>query len=197
VAAQWDKAGSWDAGHPTPEPAEVISTVPKRATIMDAIEAFLSHRQNRGVAPATLKKYRTFCRQLRAYGDERGYVCLDQLTVSDMDRFTASWKDGDRAKAKKLERLKGFIRFCIKREFIVKDIASVLEAPEGASIPLPKSPFSDDELNRIYAACDTFGPAKPGPGHRNWTGEDVKDFIYLSIYTGLRISDVATFPSRF
>jgi hypothetical protein len=36
-------------------------------------------------------------------------------------------------------------------------------------------------------------PTKPGPGHRPWSGEDAKDFIYLSIYTGLRISDVSTF----
>ena len=48
-------------------------------------------------------------------------------------------------------------------------------------------------LKRPRNRKDTFGPAKPGPGHRNWTGEDVKDFVYLSVYTGLRISDIATF----
>jgi integrase len=32
-------------------------------------------------------------------------------------------------------------------------------------------------------------------GHREWAGEDVKDFVMLSIYTGLRISDVATFDT--
>jgi integrase len=49
-------------------------------------------------------------------------------------------------------------------------------------------------MGRIYAACDTLGgPTPPGPGHRDWGGEDVKDFILLSIHTGLRISDAATF----
>ena len=49
-------------------------------------------------------------------------------------------------------------------------------------------------MNRIFAACDKIGPpTKLGPGYRTWGGEDAKDFIYLSIYTGLRISDVATF----
>ena len=28
-----------------------------------------------------------------------------------------------------------------------------------------------------------------------WGGEDLRDFVYLSIYTGLRISDVATFDA--
>jgi hypothetical protein len=30
-------------------------------------------------------------------------------------------------------------------------------------------------------------------GTHSWSGQDVKDFIVLSIYTGFRISDVATF----
>lgn len=74
-----------------------------------------------------------------------------------------------------------------------EEITEDLKAPQGSSIPANKTPFTDDELNRIYAACETIGPPKKGPGQRPWTGEDVKDFIYLSIYTGLRISDVSTF----
>ncbi|HEY4051709.1 MAG TPA: hypothetical protein VGM27_33045, partial [Acidobacteriaceae bacterium] len=130
---------------------------------------------------------------MSAYCQDRGYVYIDHLTVSDMDRFYASWKDGIRAKAKKLERLKAFVKFCLKREWLAKDIVDDLQAPEGSSVTVPKSPFTDEELERLYAACDKIGPQlKQGPGYRTWGGEDVKDFIYLSIYTGLRISDVAT-----
>jgi hypothetical protein len=32
-----------------------------------------------------------------------------------MDRFYASWKNGKKRKAKKLERLKSFVHFCMKR----------------------------------------------------------------------------------
>jgi site-specific recombinase XerD len=49
----------------------------------------------------TLAKYRTFINQLNAYCQYRGCIYTDQLTVTDMDRFYASWKDGIRAKAKK------------------------------------------------------------------------------------------------
>ena len=46
----------------------------------------------------------------------------------------------------------------------------------------------------MYAACDALGPAIPaGPGARPWGGEDARDFILLSVYTGLRISDVCFF----
>jgi site-specific recombinase XerD len=192
VAAALERARSWRAAVQEAPPAEEPRTA--RITIEDATEAFLAKCRNRNIAPNTLAKYRTFTNQLESYCNKRGYVHIDQLSVTDMDRFYASWKDGIRAKAKKLERLKSFIKFCVKREWLVKDIADDLEAPEGSSITVPKSPFSDEELDRLHVACDKIGPQlKQGPGYRTWGGEDVKDFIYLSIYTGLRISDVATF----
>jgi integrase len=165
-----------------------------RIAIKDAIGAFIATRTNRGISSATLKKYRTFTKQLQVYADSRGYAMLDQLDVSDMDRFCASWKDEKRSRAKKLERLKSFVKFCLKRKWMTEDIADDLRAPEGSSIRPNKMPFTDDELSRIYKACDEIGgPKPPGPGHRVWGGDDVRDFVMLSIYTGLRISDVSTF----
>ena len=66
-----------------------------------------------------------------------------------MDRFYASWKDGKRSKAKKLERLKGFIKFCVKRKWLPENIAEDLEAPEGSSIPGDKLPFTAEQLYRL------------------------------------------------
>jgi integrase len=196
AATQWEQTGSWD-GRTIPDPAAEPApqqALPDRITIIDATEAFTAKCQNRGIALPTLRKYKTFAKQLRAFAETRGYLMLDQLTVSDMDRFYASWNDGIRAKAKKLDRLKAFVKFCIKREWIKKNITSDLEAPEGSSVPANKTPFTDEELDRIYAACDSIGgPKPPGPGYRPWGGEDVRDFVMLSIYTGLRISDVSTF----
>ena len=200
VAGTWEAADTWDtaaapiaAPKPQPDPLAAPNT-PAGITIQEATESFVANRQNRGIEPPTLSKYNTFVKQLREYCDGRGYLRLAQLTVTDMDRFYASWKDGKRSKAKKLERLKGFIKFCVKRKWLTENIAEDLEAPEGSSIAADKMPFSDSELTRIYDACDALGDPTPlGPGHRDWSGEDVKDFIMLSVYTGLRISDVATF----
>jgi integrase len=78
----------------------------------------------------------------------------------------------------------------------MEDIAEDLQAPEGFSIPANKMPFTDSEMDRIYAACDALGgPTAVGPGHREWGVADVRDFVMLSVYTGLRISDVATFDT--
>ena len=59
---------------------------------------------------------------------------------------------GKRARAKKLERLKAFVQFCLTRDWIARDIARDLRAPEGSSTPANKTPFTDDELKKIYDA---------------------------------------------
>lgn len=194
VAAQWEAAGSWDGSIQPPQPEPPQPAKEQGITLAEVAEAYLARCKNRGIQPATFSKYQTFMKQLMAYAESRGYVMAQQLTVADMDRFYASWKDGKRAKAKKLERLKSFIRFCMKRDWLCTDITEDLQAPEGSSIPANKTPFTDAEMVRIYAACDALGhPTSPGPGYRHWSGEDVKDFVMLSVYTGLRISDIATF----
>ena len=63
----------------------------------------------------------------------------------------AGWK---RAKARKLHKLTAFIEFCVKRKWLKEDISADLEPPEGHSIPANKTPFTDDEINRILAACE-------------------------------------------
>lgn len=193
ISAQWEAAGGWDAVPKQPPTVPEVAP-PSRTTIKDALAAFLAHRQNRGLTASTLKKYRTLTRQLSAFAEDRGYVMLDQLDVSSMDLFYSGWRDGIRSRAKKLETLKSFFKFCRKRKWMTEDITEDLQAPEGSSIPAHKDPFTDAELERIYKACDQIGgPTPPGPGHRPWGGEDVRDFIMLSTYTGLRISDVSMF----
>lgn len=196
LAIEWEASGEWgDRPFPrVPEPSPAIVVLPPAPTVPEATASFLSKCKTRGIRGTTLAKYRTFTNQLNAYAVSCGYSRIDQFSVLDMDRFYAAWKDGIRSRAKKLERLKSFVLFCKKRTWLIEDIAEDLDAPHGASVPVAKAPFTDEELQRIFLACDRIGaPTKPGPGYRTWSGDDAKDFIFLSIYTGLRISDVATF----
>jgi integrase len=56
-------------------------------------------------------------------------------------------------------------------------------------------PFTDEALHEIIRSCDRLEPTSWSNGRFKgvWTGEDAKDFIWVLVYTGLRISDVALF----
>jgi integrase len=216
LAEAWERAGDWN-GAPVPvasakpQAAEVEAT--GRVSVADATQAFIVNREAAAIAPATLRKYRTFTKQLTAYSDARGYVMLDQFTALDADLFYAGLKLGPRAKGKRLGTLRAFFRFAVNRKWIEQSpVAADIKPPVGSSKAADKMPFTDEEIERIIAACDK--PPRPKPvkdgaavvatdfvgatwtneqGDGEWTGEDLKDIIWLMLYTGYRISDAAFF----
>jgi integrase len=200
VAVAWEEAGSWDGKvGPPPEPPAPTAPVSARITIDEATEVFFALREGDNIAPATLRKYKTFTKQLRSFAAARGYVMLDQLTSADVDRFYGGLKLGVRAKAKRLGTLRSFFRFCMNRKWLPENpVSSDLKPPLGANRVANKIPFTDVELEGIVAACDTLGGVRwiNEKGEGAWTGEDAKDFIWTLTYTGLRISDVALFDIK-
>jgi integrase len=215
IVSQWESAGSWNgdavpivATPIVPGPADsapsLSETGPPRVTIGEAVKAYLAVRSGSGIVSATLRKHKTFVKQLEAFAAARGYVMLEQLTSADIDVFFAGWKLGARTKAKRLGTLRGFFRYCAKRKWVAVDptdpksvgpVSSDLKPPIGANRAGNKIPFTDEELQRIVHACDQLEPISWTNGKTGgvWTGSDVKDFIWVLVYTGLRISDVGLF----
>jgi integrase/recombinase XerC len=198
IADEYEKAASWN-GTPKVEPV-LPDRAPARSrvTIADACKVFITNRESAGLAAATLRKYRTFAKQITAYADSRGYVMLDQFTPGDIDLFWANWKLGARAKGKRLTTLRAFFRFCVNRKWIDElPVSSDIKPPVGSSKAANKAPFTDEELNRIIKACDEVKVEwKNETGLGVWTGEDLKDLIWLMIYTGFRISDATFFDIK-
>jgi integrase len=191
-------ADAWERGQATPTPPQ--SESPKdeklRATIEHAVELYLSNRRSRGIRQNTEKKYKGFTNQFKGWADKKGYVYLDQFTVLDGDEFYESWTDGAGSRGKKLERMNGFFEFCRKRKMIAENPVEALEPPVGYSVPKPKMPFTDEELDSILAAAEQWEDREwhDGRGHHGMvTREQVVAFILLSAETGLRISDVCQF----
>jgi integrase len=196
VATAWEAAQSWDGAAKIEQPAPPAPAVPDgRMTIADVLGAYLAGRAARGPRPATMGKYRTFTKQLREWAENKGYVYLDQFTTTDMDAFYASWKGDKSSRGKKLERAKGFWNFCRKRNWITANPMEDLEPPVGYSIVKNKSPFTDEELGRIFDAAAAW---KPCPWHNRGEhgvidADMVVAFTMLLLETGLRISDASTF----
>jgi len=199
-AAALEASGSWDGkialALSQPDPA----APPQRTTVAHAIRAYLANRQAANLAPASLRKYGVFTRKLEAFADACGYVMLDQFTAADIDTFYSTSGLGIRSRGKMLESLRTFWKFCVHRELVAKSpVSPDLKPPIGANRIANKAPFTDEQLADIIKACDQInGYKKDGRwgnrfGSGNWTGDDLKDFIWFMTHTGLRISDVVLF----
>ena len=191
VAAEWDKSPSWGGTLPPERPAPP-EVQPSRITIDRALKTFFREFQETA-APATQKKYRLMLGNFRNFSEQRGYVMIDQWGPSDVREFRSSWNVSPQTAARRMSMLKVVFEYCLSNEWIDRNPARIVKNPRGRDAGdrrnEQKLPFTDEEIKRMYDACPKYG-AQP---RYKWTGEDVADFISISIYTGLRISDVALF----
>lgn len=221
VAAIWEKARSWDTdepepGAPVPSVAPAINTTSHSAregiTIERAIQAYKAEFSEYA-APNTQKKYKLILRKLSAFSSSKGYVMLDQWGPIDVREFRSSWSVSPQTATKNLSTVKAFFEFCFSNEWIARNPARLVRKQRGRDAAdrrgEQKLPFSDEELRKMYEACDgKYGNQEikwsrtihheqvSGEYVRynyKWTGQDLADFVSVSVYTGLRISDVATF----
>jgi integrase len=213
VAAIWEAAQSWDGPAQIEAPApQVPDPASGRITIERAIKAFTAEHQEHA-ASATQKKYRLLLAKLKAFADTRGYVMLDQWTPIDVREFRSSWSVSAQTSAKHMSVIRAFFEFCLSNEWLARNPARLVKNQRGRDAAdrrnEQKLPFTDDELNRMYTACATeYGKQEvkwsrvnhelPASGEYSrynykWTGQDLRDFIDIAVYTGLRISDLCLF----
>src|ERR1019366_775990 len=178
VAAEWEKAGSWDGKvnppEPLPEPPQ-----PHRVTAERAVTAFLAEL-NETAAFATHKKYRLLLTKFKEFSIQRSYAFIDQWEPTDVRDFRTSWAINPQTGARRMAMLKPFFEYCVSNEWITRNPARLVKNPRGRDAgekrAEQKLPFTDDELKRMYDACPKYGNS----GKYKWTGEDLSDFISLS-----------------
>lgn len=181
---------SWDA-------AETLMNEMKRAgstavavtvapqTVTEAVKLFLAEAESRNLAESSLRLYRRFIgRQLPEWCERKGFRLVRELTFPELVEFKAGWKMKPATTAKRLELLKQFMGFCAAAEWIPKNPAATLKAPEIDEPPT--LPYTEDEMERILAACDAY--SHHGDHGHNRPAR-IRTFVLLLRYSGLRIQD--------
>jgi integrase len=177
-------------------------------TIARAIKAFLFEREESGATNA-VRKNRYVLKGMVEFSEAKGYTLPEQWTALDVREFRSAWGVAPNTAAKYLEIVRAFFEFARVNKWIGESPAKDVRNPKGkaAGNTRERMPFTDEELRRMYAACETqYGKTpirwsrdvhhRPARGETDnyrykWTGQDLSDFISISVYTGLRISDVA------
>jgi integrase len=219
VAGAWETAGNLHGSTLPPSQSspsqsrESGRSTPEDVMIERAVAAFLAEHAESS-APNTYKKYSFIVKKLKAYSADKGYLMIGQWTPMDVREFRQSWNLSPVSSAKNMSIVKAFFEFALSNEWITRNPARLVKNPRGRvgddSRGKERSPFCDEELKRMFEACETQYGKQPIRWSRKvhhkpaeladtvnyrykWDGQDLADFISVSVYTGLRISDICTF----
>jgi len=182
---------TWDSELPSSLPEAIVTS---KVTIDRAVEAFRAAHAESSAA-TTQRMYGYMMKRFTEFSESKGYVMLDQWGPIDVREFRASWNVGANTATKNMTILKSFFEFAVSNEWLDRNPARLVKEQRNRNDKQSKEriAFSDKELNLMFAVCESkYGKTVYEQRYR-WTGQDLADFIAISVYTGLRISDVATF----
>ena len=156
-------------------------------SITDAVDKFFDDATARQLQSATIAKQTNLLRKrLLPWCADKGLRLLKQLDVDALREFRATWEDGPLSAYKNLERLRSFFAFCQQAGWIPQNPAKALKPPKLPEKSSKVKVFSDEDLEKILAACDEY-PQRNAWGHDNRAR--VKALVLTLRYSGMRIGD--------
>jgi integrase/recombinase XerD len=181
----WEKAQSmirdWESEGTAPGHREREAT-----TIEQAKTEFLADLEARKLKKNTVDRFRIIFRQLEEFTKKEGLRFLCELDTPTLNRFRATWEgNSGLSDLKKLDRLRGFFRFCIANGYADKNPAVAIRNPKIRQAPT--LPFSPDEMVKILSACAEKIETARADGKNRW--RRLRALVLFLRYTGLRISD--------
>ncbi len=179
----WNRAVEIIRGLELPLPVELPQK--PRVSLEDAITSFLAFKARK--SPDVQRKAKLILSRLRAFMENRKKLAVAEVTFSDLAEFWADWTEALTTQRRNQEAMKGFFRFCVRADFILKSPAADLDAvPEGR----PKTePFTRGEIDRIFAAVNSLQDEYGRQGQP--IANQTRAFILVMSYTGLSIGDTA------
>jgi integrase/recombinase XerD len=110
---------------------------------------------------------------------------LNEFYARFLRKFRSTWKDGNLAALKKLERLRMFLRFALGSKWITENPAAEIKNPRVHT--RPTLPFTHEEMIRILKACDDLHEASGKTGKANMLR--IRPLVLMLRYSGMRVGD--------
>jgi site-specific recombinase XerD len=176
---------NWDVADQIRKEWELAGAKESGMLLKDARDVFLKDCEARKLGPAQLGKYRLLTRELKEFFPER---LVSSISVEDASAYRESWDMSAVSAGKKLERLRGFLRFCMEHGWIQDNPARLLKAPKVKQ--KPTMPLSASEWEKVLWATEVY-PDRP-KGRR----AQVKAFVLLLRYSGVRIGDAVSLETK-
>jgi integrase len=220
MMAPYIAANSWeiaaDPVPPLPSPTSKPASGKTRMKLQEAFEKYLEAHEEAESAHGTVRGYRFLKERLLRFVKRTGAAHMDQW--DNNNDIVKQYLNECMVKRERIEdttrrqyhkMINAFFRYSEGKKWIAHNPAKMPveihnRKTKAAKKGKPRHAFTNSCLERMYAACYEYdqytvshtGEIKPrngAPNHRTWNGEDLLDFILLSVYTGLRISDIVLF----
>ena len=151
-----------------------------RKLVTEATAAWLNSKTRKD--PGTITKAAALVERLEALAKAHGVRYLDGITLEHLDRYEEQRRAvlNELSWAKELERLRGFFKYCVDRQWCPGNPALLLETPIG--VKADRVPLTEEEFGRILAAADEFG-------RHPYERLRARAFLLVLWDSGLRISD--------
>jgi integrase/recombinase XerD len=125
---------------------------------------------------------------MQDFTDRAGYRFLFELNVDVLTTFRGTWKDGALSSLKKLERMRTFFNFAVRRKWVADNPAMELKAPK---VQLrPTLPFTHDQIVKTLAAIEKRAAETAHNGRANV--RRLRALVLLLRYSGMRIGDAVS-----
>jgi integrase/recombinase XerD len=181
----WEKGQQivreWETG----EGQETLTAEDAPVTVKQAHEDFVADAQARNLKERTVYKFQLLFRRLDAFAEEHGIRFLKELDTARLRKFRASWKDGELAAVKNLERMRSFFRFALENGWLERNPTTGIKNPKVN--PRPTLPYSRDEMFRLLETATQNIHTIQAQGREN--AQRLRGLILLLRYSGLRIGD--------
>jgi integrase/recombinase XerD len=169
-----------------------VRTQAEPITLNQAWLRFMADLDARKLHPATVRKYRLLQKQMEEFVTHKRIGFLHQLDIDTMGEFRSGWKDAALSASKKLERLKAFFRFAVKRKWIAESPVSDLKAPRVSL--KPTMPFTHEEMGRILEAVNIYCQETSANGRENACR--LRALVLILRFSGMRLSDVVALSTE-
>ena len=151
---------------------------PISVSVVEACDRFMEYQAGRNLRASSLAKYTLLTKELKA--ELAG--AIEGVSRADLEQYQASWKLGPQSRSNKLSRLRTFFRWCVECGWIQSNPAKGLARPifeRKQAIP-----FTQDEVEKLLWSTELYNDSPPG------RRKQVRAFVLVMRYTGLRIGDV-------
>jgi site-specific recombinase XerD len=154
-------------------------------SLKSACDKYLADCRTRELAESTCASYGKTLEHLKAFCASRGVPSIEGCDLDVFSDFRSSRNVAGNTSRRERETLVAFCAFCVQRGWMDENYARTMKPPKYRTAPT--LPYTQQEVDRILAACDKLEDANPVA--RNRTRLLARARCLVMLYSGLRISD--------